>query len=104
MQFSGLGDRSLDIGGGEGVHPSNLRTDSFNSGVFRGGKFSAVSRMSLILAVTERSSGCNRPSGDGGSSMLPLVSTMLAVASCAASSKQVSSCNRLSRGILIVKY
>lgn len=83
-QFSGLGDRSLDMGGGEGVHPRSLRTDSFSSGVFRGGKLSAVSRMSLILAVTDRSSGCNRPSGDGGSSTLPLVST-----SCALSSKQV---------------
>lgn len=87
-QFSGLGDRSLDMGGGEGVHPSSLRTDSFSSGVFRGGRLSAVSRMSLILAVTERSSGCNRPSGDGGSSTLPLVSTTLAIVSCAASSKQ----------------
>lgn len=81
-QFSGLGDRSLDIGGGEGVHPSSLRTDNFSSGVFKGGKLSAVSRMSLILAVTERSSGWSRPSGDGGSS------TTSAAASCVPSSKQ----------------
>lgn len=86
MQFSGLGDRSLDIGGGEGVHPSSLRTDNFSSGVFKGGKLSAVSRMSLILAVTERSSGCNRPSGDGGSSTFPPDST--AADSRALSSKQ----------------
>lgn len=59
------------------MHPSNFRTDSFSSGVFKGGKLSAVFLMSLILAVIERSSGCNRLSGDGDSSMpLANVSTL----------------------------
>jgi len=70
------------------VHPRSLRTDNFSSGVFSGAKLSAVSRISLILAVTERSSGCNRLSGDGGSSTFPLASAMPTAASCAPSSKQ----------------
>lgn len=78
MQLSGLAERSLDIGGGDGLQPSSFLTDNFNSGVFRGGRLSAVlttSLTSLLFVVTERSSGCNRPSGDGGSSTL-LASTL----------------------------
>lgn len=73
MQFSGLADRSLEIGGGDGLHPNNFLTDSFNSGVLRGGRASVAliaSFASLLLVVTERSSGWRRPSGDGGSSTL----------------------------------
>lgn len=73
MQLSGLADRSLEMGGGDGLHPNNFLTESFNSGVLRGGRASVVliaSFASLLLVVTERSSGWRRPSGDGGSSTL----------------------------------
>lgn len=73
MQFSGLADRSLEMGGGDGLHPNNFLTESFNSGVLRGGRASVAliaSFASLLLVVTERSSGWRRPSGDGGSSTL----------------------------------